>query len=177
MITLKQLPSMRSNCESWERTFLSGINCRGQHNSRRYFIKWHEVVHRLVEGEQLRFAFRHTPLHEIRKVPEKVPEEVLIDQIAVTLAFFPGIFKPTFLQEYGRAGKLNFPVVDRIREIVVPDASLQATMLACIKSVPVRCGISLAAWTTRGDAQQFTTIQGQLVPNQGLQPKPKSRAE
>ena len=64
-----------------------------------------------------------------------------------------------------------------IREIVVSDASLQATMLACIKSVPVRCGISLAAWTTREEAQQFTTIQGQLVPNQGLQPKPKSRAK
>ena len=51
----------RSRHDPWERPFLSVINCRGRHYSRRYFSKWHEAVHRLVEGEQLQFAFRHTP--------------------------------------------------------------------------------------------------------------------
>ena len=34
----------------WRR-YLAVINCRGQHYYRRFFSKWHELTHRLVDGE------------------------------------------------------------------------------------------------------------------------------
>ena len=37
----------RSKRKSWERTYLAIINCHGWHELRRYFSKWHEIVHRL----------------------------------------------------------------------------------------------------------------------------------
>jgi len=164
----------RSHYEPWERPFLSVINCRGWHLSRRYFSKWHEAVHRLVEGEQLQFAFRHTPLKELRKDPE----EVLVDRIAAALAFYPGMFKPVFLVEYAKAGRLSFSVVDRIRETVAPDASRQATMLACIKSCPspvwyICCGLGYK----REEERQLKTLQKPTLPNQGFRLQPKLRVK
>lgn len=165
---------LRSHQDPWEQPFLSVINCRGSHHSRRYFSKWHEAVHRLVEGQQLQLAFRRTPLKELRKDPE----EVLVDRIAAALAFYPGIFRPVFLEEYGRAGRLSFSVVDRIREMVAPDASRQATMLACIKSCPspvwyICCGLGYK----REEARQLKTLQKPLLPNQGSRPRPKLRVK
>ena len=32
--------------------YLAVINCRGWHHARRYFSKWHEVVHLLLDGKQ-----------------------------------------------------------------------------------------------------------------------------
>jgi len=165
---------LRSHQDPWEQPFLSVINCRGWHHSRRYFSKWHETVHRLVEGQQLQLALRRTPLKELRKDPE----EVLVDRIAAALAFYPGMFRPVFLQEYGRAGRLSFSVVDRIREMVAPDASRQATMLACIKSCPspawyICCGLDYK----REEARQLKSIQGPLLANQGSRPRPKLRVK
>jgi len=164
----------RSRHEPWERPFLSVINCRGRHHSRRYFSKWHEAVHRLVEGEQLQFAFRHTPLKELRKGPE----EVLVDRIAAALAFYPGMFEPVFFQEYRRAGRLSFSVMDGIRELIAPDASRQSTMLACIKSCPspvwyICCGLGYK----REEARVLRTLQEPLLPNQDSWPQPKLRVK
>ena len=50
----------RSAPSPWERRYLAVINCRGQHYHRRFFTKWHELAHRLLEGEQLALAFRRT---------------------------------------------------------------------------------------------------------------------
>ena len=38
--------------QQWERPYLAVINCQGWHYHRRYFTKWHELVHRLIDGEQ-----------------------------------------------------------------------------------------------------------------------------
>ena len=83
--------------EPWHREYWAIINCQGWHGYRRYWSKWHEIVHRLLEGQQLAFAFRRTRHHR----PE--PGEVLVDRVAASLAFFPDVFEPV-VQDGVRAG-------------------------------------------------------------------------
>lgn len=120
----------RQNPEPWERRYLAVINCRGRHGQRRYFSKWHELVHLLLEGKQLRLAFRTT------KAEHKHPEEILVDKIAGALAFFPAIFEPVLHDEIQHDGRLTFAAVDRIRQRIVPDASWHATALAAVRCAP-----------------------------------------
>ena len=88
----------RQNPEPWERRYLAVINCRSWHAHRRYFSKWHELVHLLLEGRQLRLEFRRTG------VERKHPEEILVDKIAGELAFFPPVFVPILLEEIHKTG-------------------------------------------------------------------------
>ena len=73
---------LRVNRQPWEPAYLAVINCEGWHEFRRYFSKWHELAHRLLEGSQLTFVLRQT------KVERMEPEEVLVDKVAAALAFF-----------------------------------------------------------------------------------------
>jgi hypothetical protein len=100
----------RQNPEPWERRYLAVINCRSWHAHRRYFSKWHEFVHLLLEGRQLRLSFRKTG------VEHKHPEEVLVDKIAGELAFFPPVFVPILLEEIGVNRCLTFAAIDRVRQ-------------------------------------------------------------
>ena len=109
----------RSKCEPWERRFLAIVNCRGWHSKRVFFTKWHEMVHRIIEGQQLRLAFRKT------YVDRTEPEEVLVDRVAAELAFYPSIFRPVIEQELSTSGKLTFDGVDRVRLEIAPEASRQ----------------------------------------------------
>ena len=54
----------RQNRADWEMPYLAVINCRGWHRSRRYLSKWHEVIHLLLDGKQLRFAFANARRNE-----------------------------------------------------------------------------------------------------------------
>ena len=119
----------RQNRQPWEMPYLAVINCRGWHHSRRYFSKWHEVIHLLLDGRQLRFAFRR------RAFKRKHPEEVLVDKIAGVLAFHPDLFEPALLREL-KTGRLTFDVVERVRSEVAPDASRESTLYACLRSCP-----------------------------------------
>jgi hypothetical protein len=119
----------RQNRQPWEMPYLAVINCRGWHHSRRYFSKWHEVIHLLLDGRQLRFAFRR------RASKRKHPEEVLVDKIAGVLAFHPDLFEPLLLREL-KTGRLTFDVVERVRSEVAPDASRESTLYACLRSCP-----------------------------------------
>ncbi len=56
---------LRVNRKSWEPAYMAVINCEGWHEFRRYFSKWHELVHRLLEGPQLTFAFRRTTIDRL----------------------------------------------------------------------------------------------------------------
>ena len=132
----------------WERRYLAVINCRGQHYHRRFFTKWHELAHRLLEGEQLALAFRRTP------VDRKEPEEILVDKIAGEIAFFPDIVGPRAqecLVDFG----LTFRSIDALRESVVQEASRQATAIALLRHVDhpawyLRCAVSLKRSERRG---------------------------
>jgi hypothetical protein len=120
----------RQNHDDWEMPFLAVINCRGWHRSRRYFSKWHEVIHLLLDGEQLRFAFRK------RAAKRKHPEEVLVDKIAGELAFHPDLFRPVLRRELEAAGRLTFDVAERVRAEIAPDASSESALYACVRQCP-----------------------------------------
>lgn len=117
----------RSKYEPWERRFLAVVNCRGRHSKRVFFTKWHELVHCIINGQQLRLAFRKT------RVDRAEPAEVLVDRIAAELAFYPDIFRPVVERELSTSGKLTFEGVDRIRREVAPEASLQSTVIASMR--------------------------------------------
>ena len=120
----------RQNPEPWERRYLAIINCRSWHVHRRYFSKWHEFVHLLLEGRQLRLSFRKTG------VERKHPEEILVDKIAGELAFYPPFFVPILLEEIGDNGRLTFAAIDRVRERIAPEASWHSALLAAVRHSP-----------------------------------------
>lgn len=117
---------LRVNRQPWEPAYLAVINCEGWHQFRRYFSKWHELAHRLLEGSQLTFALRQT------KVERAEPEEILVDKVAAALAFFPDVFVPVLTEECANHGGLTFWAVDRVRERIAPDASREATLRASV---------------------------------------------
>ena len=131
----------RRSPEPWDCRYLAVINCRGKHYYRRYFTKWHELTHLLLEGEQLTLAFRTTAAER----PD--PGEVLVDKVAAVLAFLPDIVDPhaaRCLQQFG----LSFESVDALRTAVAPEASRQAAALALITHAErpawhLRCQTSL----------------------------------
>jgi len=120
----------RQNPEPWERRYLAVINCRSWHAHRRYFSKWHELVHLLLEGRQLRLEFRRTG------VERKHPEEILVDKVAGELAFYPPIFVPILLEELAKDRRLTFAAIDRVRQRIAPEASWHATLLAAVRHSP-----------------------------------------
>jgi len=160
----------RDHRESWEQPFLAVINCQGWHGFRRYFSKWHEAAHRLIAGQQLQFAFRRTPIPELRREPQ----EILVDKIAATLAFYSGIFEPVFREEFERSSRLTFKMIDDIRLKVAPDASRHATILACLSYCPhpawfLRCSMALK----KGEERQLPQMR--LFPDKVQKTIPKLR--
>ncbi|MCL5960658.1 MAG: hypothetical protein M1358_15365, partial [Chloroflexi bacterium] len=162
----------RSHHEQWELPFLAVINCREWHAFRVYFTKNCFYLHRLLEGQQLRFAFRRTPVQR----PE--PAEVLVDRVAAALAFYPDIFEPVFREEMEKAGRLTFQVVDEIRQRLAPEASREATLIACLGRCPdpvwfVRGGMGFK----RDEELRLTSRQARmsLFPNENPKPEPKLR--
>ena len=157
---------LRLNRKPWDQAYLAIINCQGWHEFRRYFSKWHEIGHRLIEGQQLTFAFRNTKVKRIE------PEEVLVDRIAAALAFFPDVFEPVVREECEREGCLTLAVIDRVRERIVPDASRVATSLACMRHV------ATAAWFLRcerkfkaAEIQKLNDPQMTFFPEEPPEPK------
>jgi hypothetical protein len=162
----------RSRCESWERPFLAIINCRDWHSRRAYFTKWHEIVHRILEGQQLRMAFRKTRAHRTE------PEEVLVDRVAASLAFYPEIFRPFMMRELASTGKLTFDGADRVRQEVVPEASLQSTVIACLDCCPhpmwfVVCGMGYK----REEERRLSNKQTRLFPDNRQLPQKQLRVQ
>ena len=119
----------RLDRKPWDREYWAIINCQGWHEYRRYYTKWHEIVHRLLDGQQLAFAFRRTKENR----PE--PGEALVDRVAATLAFYPDMFEPVVREELAREGRLTFDVIDTVRERIAPDASREATANSCLRHV------------------------------------------
>lgn len=138
----------RLDPKPWHRKYWAIINCQGWHEYRRYWSKWHEIVHRLLDGQQLAFAFRRTRQHR----PE--PGEMLVDRVTATLAFFPDMFEPVVREEYAREGRFTFDAIDRVRQRIAPDASREATANACLRYVPsavwfLQCHMGLKASESR----------------------------
>ncbi len=160
----------RRHHRSWERPYLALINCRDWHAFRKYFSKWHEVVHLLLDGKQLRFAFRRTT------VMRRDPEEILVDRIAATLGFYPNIFEPAFQEELKLAGRLTFDVVDQVRQRVAPEASRHATLLACLRHCPCPVYFVRASLGYKRDEERaLADLQADHFPDGIPRPEPKLR--
>jgi hypothetical protein len=115
--------------ESWERQFVSVIDCRGDKRYRSYFSKWHELAHLLTLTRQMRLVFRRThsdaALHD--------PEEALMAAIAADVGFLPDFLASD-------AGiEVSFEGIRRIKETSCPDASAQAATIGIVKALPVPC--------------------------------------
>ena len=157
---------LRVNREKWEPAYLALINCQERHEFRRYFSKWHELGHRLLEGSRLTVARRRT------KVDRPEPEEVLVDRIAAALAFFPDMFVPVLQEECRNDGGLSFDGVERVRERISPDASREATLRAALRHTGdptwlLRCSLRYTAEEQR----KLDSAQLQLMPSAPLEPK------
>ncbi len=99
------------------------IDCRGEKGARRFFTRWHEIAHFLVET-------KHTG-KAVHRSTELEPLERLMDLIAARVGFYEPIFGPVFDEEMARHPRLSFGVVEAVRRNGFEDASFQSTLFAC----------------------------------------------
>ncbi|EMI55227.1 hypothetical protein [Rhodopirellula sallentina] len=102
-------------------THVAVIDCRGDKAARRFFTRWHEIAHLLVEEDVDKQVFRSTD----------EPLERLIDQIAGHVGFYDSIFSPLFNTHVSQGDRLTFDIVEAIRKQFCPYASFQSTLYAC----------------------------------------------
>jgi hypothetical protein len=111
------------NRESWEPEFVSIIDCRGEKAMRSYFTKWHELAHLLTLTRQKRLVFKRTHA----SVNGNDPEERLMDIIAGHFGFYPQIARK-FMN-----GEISFNAIERLREYLCPEASLQSSLINFVR--------------------------------------------
>lgn len=112
--------------------YVAVIDCRRHKAARRFFTRWHEIAHLLTMSRQLRLPFHRSDHCD--------PLERVMDVVAGEIGFYDPLFRPVLLKELRRNKcRLSFAMVDRVRSMVCPEASFQATLSACIKrtSTPV----------------------------------------
>lgn len=97
------------------------IDCRDTKAYRRFFTRWHEIAHLLVEPDCVQQVFRSTD----------APLERLMDQIAAQVGFYDFLFTPLLKQHLPEGELLTFGIVDDIRQSFCPYASFQSTLFAC----------------------------------------------
>jgi hypothetical protein len=100
------------------------IDCRGDKGSRRFFTRWHEIAHFLVEPDSENVD---TPVHRA----SDAPLERLMDEIAAHVGFYEPIFGSVFDEEMAGSSRLTFQVVEAVRRKHFPSASFQSTLFAC----------------------------------------------
>jgi hypothetical protein len=111
------------NRESWEPEFVSIIDCRGEKATRSYFTKWHELAHLLTLTRQKRSLFKRTHA----SVSGNDPEERLMDIIAGHFGFYPQIARKFI------SGEISFNAIDKLREQLCPEASLQSSLINFVR--------------------------------------------
>lgn len=153
----------RLSRESWEPEFVSIIDCRGGNAVKAYFTKWHEVAHLLILTDQLRLSFRRT-VH----LPDKDPEEVLIDIIAGKYGFYPPFIKPHI------DGEISFEQIDCLRQSLCSDASNQSSLIGFVKAWPEPCLLALCRKELKKSERRQLCIQNSF--NFNTLPVPVLRA-
>lgn len=122
----------RSNRASWEPQFVSIIDCRGSNASKAYYTKWHEVAHLLILTDQSRLCFMRT-MH----LPDKDPEEVVVDLIAGKFGFYNPFIKPLI------NGDISFEQIEALRQSLCPEASNLSSLIGFVKAWPEPCFLAL----------------------------------
>ncbi len=130
--------------------YVAVIDCRDGKASRRWFSRWHEIAHLLT----LDGPTEAQPVH--RSTSEHSAVERLMDQIAADIGFFDPLFAPVFTAQVLAPGRLDFAAIDLVRQRYDPEASFQATAIACLKRWPrpaayLEAGLALTA----AEARQF----------------------
>lgn len=100
------------------------IDCRGDKGARRFFTRWHEVAHFLVESDP---EAVETPVRR----SSDLPLERLMDEIAAHAGFYEPIFGPALDGAMAGRPRLTFQVVEAVRRQHFADASFQSTLFAC----------------------------------------------
>jgi hypothetical protein len=118
-ITLKLI-----NPKTWERPYVSVIDCRGPKAARSYFSKWHELAHLLTQTDQRRLVFTRT--HEPDAIMDA--EEALMEDIAGAVGFLPEIIQPHI------HGEISFDQIEQLREMLCPTASQQSSFIGFLKA-------------------------------------------
>ena len=113
--------------------FAAVIDCRGEKQHRRYWTLWHEIAHALTFVEQSQLALRRTTASG----PTKDPIEKITDMVASDFAFFDTLFLPVFRAELNRDRRVSFRLAERVRQRFCVDASLAATVNACVTAAPM----------------------------------------
>lgn len=111
------------SAKEWEKQYVSIIDCRGEKVFRSYFTKWHEISHLLTLTNQGRLVFRRTH----KSISGNDPEENLMDIIAGKIGFYDKIFHKHIRTE------ISFKEIERLRKLLCPDASQQASIINFIK--------------------------------------------
>ena len=148
--TFATLIRCRRQAPDGSQKYLAVIDCRGRKASRRWFSRWHEIAHLLT----LDAPSEAQPVH--RSTSERSAVERLMDLIAADIGFYEPLFAPVFSAEVLAAGRLSFAAIDRVRQRYAPEASFQATAIACVKRWPrpavhLEAGLALTA----AEAKQF----------------------
>lgn len=102
-------------------THVAVIDCRDDKAARRFFTRWHEIAHLLVEEDVDKQVFRSTD----------EPLERLMDQIAGHVGFYDSIFTPLFNSNLNEGELLTFERIESIRQDFCSAASFQSTLFAC----------------------------------------------
>lgn len=126
----------RTARKTWERQFVSIIDCRGAKQFRSYFTKWHELGHLLVLTDQRRLKFRRT--HGVAAEPRN-PEESLVDLIAGRIGFLARFVRPV------ATGAASFRAFESVRLKLCPEASKEASVIGIAAAWPAPCLLLRAA--------------------------------
>lgn len=102
-------------------THVAVIDCRGNKAARRFFTRWHEIAHLLVEEDVDKQVFRSSD----------EPLEKLMDQIAGHVGFYESVFTPLFNSNLSEGELLTFERIESIRQDFCSSASFQSTLFAC----------------------------------------------
>ena len=130
----------RTSRKSWERQFVSIIDCRGEKQFRSYFTKWHELGHLLVLTDQRRLKFlrTHAAVAEF-----KDPEEALVDIIAGRVGFLARLVRAV------AKGRASFEAVEDVRLELCPEASKESAVIGIAAAWPTPCLVLRAGMATK----------------------------
>ena len=132
------------------------IDCRGDKGARRFFTRWHEVAHFLVEAEGKEVE---TP---VRRASDS-PLERLMDEIAANVGFYEPIFGPAFDREMAGRPRFTFKVVEAVRREHFADASFQSTLFACHRRLTTPMVYVEAALAYKADDEREIRQGGQWL--------------
>ncbi len=146
--------------------YVALIDCRGDKAARRFFSRWHEIAHRMTntdDAEQPVKRSTHDPLERV------------MDRIAGHVGFYEPILSPALARLMDGSKCLTFDVVETLRKQCFPEASFQATLSACNRTVSIPVIYIEATLAYKADDRREINSGGRWLFDD-LRPEAKLRA-